>query len=489
MIMDQKSIPAEQSRMKRICKRLRRGSAVLVLLAISVGVVQAQVDRTRQPAAGPAPTASFPAYDEFTLDNGLRVFMVRDPRPLVTFRMMVAGGKGSDGDSPGVAEAAADLLTKGTVTRDAGAFAEEVDFLGGSIQATATDDAIDIRAAVLKSQAPRVLELFAEAVRSPAYSAEEVRKYKQEQIAGLRGQMAQAEWLADQAINRILYGDTPYGQVRSDKMIAMLTPESIMSYYKTYVVPGNAMLAVIGDYSVDELRTQLNAVFGDWATGSVPTSARPIFPERRGRRIVLIDRPSSVQSSVRIIGDGPVFSDPLRPKTTILNSILGGGSTGRLYMNLRETHGYTYGAYSGFDANRYGGHFVAAADVRSAVTDSAIIQIMNEIALMQTTEVSRREFDRTIQSAEGKFLLSVADPNITAQRILFTRQYEMPKDYYKDLLGVYRSTSPRELSELARRYLRVEDLSIVVVGKASEIKPQLEKFGTVEVWMADQLGG
>ena len=184
-----------------------------------------------------------------------------------------------------------------------------------------------------------------------------------------------------------------------------------------------------------------------------------------------------------------MFNDPQRPKTTILNTILGGGSTGRLYMNLRETHGYTYGAYSGFDANLYAGHFIASADVRNSVTDSAVTEMLREIEKIQKEDISRGELERTVQAAEGTFLLSVADPNVTAQRVLFTRQYGMPKDYYRNLLGVYRSASTGDLKDLARRYLRPEDLTIVVVGKASEVRPKLEKLGTVEVWTADQLGG
>lgn len=473
----------------RGARKLGTGMMLCGLLAAAAVPLRAQVDRTRQPAPAPAPKASFPAYEEFTLGNGLQVFLVRDPRPLVTFRMMVAGGLGTNGTMPGVAQAAAGLLTKGTARQSAEKFAEEIDFIGGSISASATEDAIEVNAGGLKSQAPRILELFAEAVRSPAYAAAEVEKYKQEQIAGLRAEMAQSEWLATQGVKRVLYGSTPYGQVLTDKAIAKLTPEAVSNYYKTYFVPGNAMVAVVGDYSVAELRKMMEAAFGDWPKGGRPVVARPAFPERKGRRIILIDRPSAVQSAVRIVGGGPVFNDPQRPKTTILNTILGGGSTGRLYMNLRETHGYTYGAYSGFDANLYAGHFIASADVRNSVTDSAVTEMLREIERIQKEDISRAELERTVQAAEGTFLLSVADPNVTAQRVLFTRQYGMPKDYYRNLLGVYRSASTGDLKDLARRYLRPEDLTIVVVGKASEVRPKLEKLGTVEVWTADQLGG
>lgn len=473
--------------MKNIARAAGFGCAVALLAA---GAAHAQVDRSKQPPVAPAPAASFPAYDEFTLGNGLQVFLVKDSRPLVTFRMMVRGGQSADGDVPMLGEAMADLMTHGTKKWGSDQFADEIDFIGGSIGITTSDDFFDLVASGLKSQSDRVLELFADAVKNPAYPADEVEKYKQEQITGLRAQMAQPAFLASQGVDRVLFGDTPYGRMPTDKSLAKLTPEMLRKHHDTYFVPGNAIMVVVGDYSVSDIRAKLESSFGNWAKGTVPAFATPSFPRRgSGMRIVVIDRPASVQSNIRVIGGGPLFNEPIRPKTTILANILGGGSTGRLYMNLRETHSYTYGSYGGFDANLHVGRFVATADVRNAVTDSALAEILHEIDRIRKEDVTKAELERTVQSTEGTFLLSVADPNITAQRVLFIRQYGLPKNYYNTLLGTYRSVTQKELKELAARYLAPENLSVVVVGKASEIKPKLERFGKVEVWSTDQLGG
>jgi len=472
------------SRMKNI---MGFTGALAILLA--AGAAHAQVDRTKQPPAAPAPAASFPAYEEFTLKNGLRVFFVRDSRPLVTFRMLVRGGRSVDGDLPGLGEAAADLLTQGTTKRSAEQYADEIDFIGGGVSASVSDDAIEVIGGGLRSQTEALLDLFADAVKNPAYPAEELDKYKQEQISGLQAQMAQPSWLVTQAVNRLLYGGSAYGQVRTAPAIMGLTREKIRNYHDTYFVPGNAVMAVVGDFTPKELRANLESKLGDWAPGAVPTLARPDFPERTGRRIILIDRPAAVQSNIRVVAGGPLFNDPIRPKTSILASILGGGSTARLYMNLRETHGYTYGSYSFFDANLYSGRFIAQAEVRNSVTDSALAEMLHEIERIQKENVPREELDRTVQAAEGTFLLSVAEPNITAQRVLFIQQYDLPKNYYNNLLDVYRSVTPTDVKELARRYLNPDNLAIVVVGRASEIQSGLERFGTVEVWKAEQFGG
>jgi predicted Zn-dependent peptidase len=465
-------------------KTIQRTAALL--LACSVLPAYAQIDRTKQPSADPTPAAVFPAYEQFTLSNGLPVFLVRDPRPIVTFRLLVHGGSSADGDLPGLADAAADLLTQGTATRSAAQFADEIDFLGGSISAGAAAEDITVIARGLKEYVPQLLDLYADAIKHPAYAAEEIDKYRQEQITNLQQAKASPEWLATSAINRVLYGQTAYGAVTTEKSIQRLTTDLVAKYYRTYFVPGNAMLAVVGDFTADELKSKLESTLGDWKKGAIPSLPHPKFPERKGRRIVLVDRPTAVQSAIRVLGKGPLFTDPLRPKTTILNTILGGGSTGRLYMNLRETHGYTYGAYSGFDANSYTGRFLAIADVRNAVTDSALTQMILEIEKIHEG-VSDSELRNTVQAAEGGFLMSVADPSVTAQRVLFINEYGLPKDYYQKLVGIYRATSRQDLVDLAKKYLTTDDMAIVVVGKASEIKPKLEKFGKVEVWDAGNL--
>lgn len=447
----------------------------------------AQVDRTKQPAPDPAPAVAFPPYETFTLKNGLRVFMVRDPRPLVTYRLLVRSGNAADGDITGLADAVADQLAKGTRTRTALQFAQEIDFIGGNVGASATPDAISVTAGGLRKHMAKIVELFADAVKSPTFPAEELEKYQQEAITNLKSQKARAEFLADGAVNKVLYGETPYGRMQSEDAYKKLSSEKLKAYHSTYFVPGNATLAFIGNLSKEELQAQLEAAFGDWNAGTVPALVTPQFPELKGRRIILVDRPTAVQSAIRVLGNGPLLRDPERPRTFILNSVLGGGTGlgNRLAMNLRETHAYTYTPYSTFDANYFKGHFVAAADVRNAVTDSALKEFYYEINRIQTERVPDDELRRNVQSAVGGFLMSIADPTTTAVRVQSIDFYGLPKDYYEKLASVYSSVTPDQIMSLAKRFLNSDNLTVVVVGKASEVKSKLEQFGTVELWNTD----
>lgn len=463
--------------------RAFNGFLLLAVFGLMTDVTVAQIDRTRQPEADPAPKASFPTFEQFTLKNGLKVFFVHDPRPVITFRLQVRGGSSTDGTTPGLSAAAAELLTKGTKSYSALDFARKIDFVGGSVGGGSSSDMVTVSASGLKKHVGTILELFAEAIKNPTYPADELGKYKQEQITALKANQADPGTISQNAVNRVLFGTTSYGLTATEESISGLTPAAIAAYHKAHFTPSNATLAVVGDFSVEQLKGILETAFGDWKKGSAVKISTPKFPQLKGRRIVLVDRPTSVQSSIRAVGRGPLYSTPERPKTTILNSILGGGGLGdRLTMNLRETHSYTYSPFSYFGANLHQGYWVAGADVRNEVTDSALKELIFEVDRIQRTDVTAEELHRHVQSSTGRFLMSIAEPNVTAERVQFIDFYGLPKDYYNRLPGIYASTTARDLRELAGKYLATDDLAIVIVGKASEIKPKLEAFGKVEVW-------
>jgi predicted Zn-dependent peptidase len=485
-MMKQKAI-ASRTMSHRLLRNFGAIVASTISLAFMSNTISAQVDRTRQPEPGPAPQAAFPHYEEFTLKNGLKVFLVHDDRPLVTFRLQVRGGVGGDGSLPGLSEAAADLLTKGTTSRPAQKFAEQIDFVGGSVNASTSQDAVSVGASGLKKHLKTILDLFADAVKHPAYAADEVAKYKTEQITNLKANKSEPGFLATSAVNKLLYGDTPFGATATEESINSLTPEKLKAYHDTYFLPNNSTLAVVGDFTKEELASTLEAAFGDWAGSRAPALAEPKFPQLSGRRIIIVDRPASVQSSIRVIAKGPSYRESDRPKTFILNSIFGGGTGlgNRLASNLRETHSYTYTPYSYFSSNMYTGNFLAVADVRNEVTDSALAEMIYEIERIQKESVPEDELKRNIQSSVGGFLMSIADPTTTAVRVQSIDFYGLPKDYYERLAGVYSGVTAQDVQSLAKKYINSEDIAVVVVGKASEIKPKLEKFGKVEVWNAE----
>gem|GEM_PF-510607 len=445
----------------------------------------AQIDRTRQPDAGPLPTAAFPPYEEFQLANGLKVFLVHDDRPSVTMRLLVRGGNGQDGNNLGTSDAVAELLTKGTRTRNADGFAEDADFIGARIGASTTADYLAVTATGLRRHFDVMLNLFAEAITQPTFNADELQKYVQEQTTGLKSARARVGFLADVAMNVVLFGrDNPYGAPPTEEMLQKLTPDMLRAYHAKFVVPANSTLAVVAGMTSAELKGKLEKAFSGWSGGAASPIPMPNFPARTGRRIVLVDRPNSVQSAIRVIGRGPKLDNPDFPKVQMMNSIFGAGAGlgNRLTMNLRETHAWTYSPGSAFDANLHTGWLEVQADVASNATDSAVGEILKEMDRMAKEPVAQDEFSRNQQSMIGTYLMSVASPDATANRVQSIEFYGRERDYFQKLVDRYNSTTPADIQRFANEYMPVDNVAIVVVGNAKELRSKLEQYGPVEVW-------
>ena len=459
--------------------------AILAYTTVMGYTLHAQgIDRTQRPAADPAPEISFPPFETFKLDNGLKVFLVHDPRPSVTMRLLVRGGNSVVDDQTGLGDAVADLMTKGVGEMSAQEFAEEIDFIGGSIGASASEDAISIRATGLKKHLNTIADLFATVVMKPTYPEDELEKYKAIQIDGLRASKKQSDFIAEYAVNKVLFGDAAFARMPTEESINEISRDDILAYHQKYVVPQNATLAVVGDLTVSEVKNLLNKRFEQWNKGQslppVPATGVKLGEDR----VVLVDRPTSVQSAIRIVGPGPDYTNQDRTRAFLLNSILGGGTGlgNRLAMNLRETHGWTYSPYSYFTANMFGGSFVAAADVSNNVTDSAIVQMIMEINRLASESVEEGELTLNIQSTVGGYLMSLASAERTASRVQSVDFYGLPTDYYEKLVEIYTTTTSDNILDIARKYFRQDDMAIVVVGKASEVQDMLTQFGPVTLW-------
>ena len=445
------------------------------------------INRSQRPEAGPPPEITFPPYETFTLKNGLKVFLVQDPRPSVTLRLLVRGGNALDNDMTGLADAVADLITNGAGSLSASEFADQIDFIGGNVGASASPDAISVVGSGLKKHFPEVLKLFGTAVMNPMYPEDEIAKYKALQISGLQASKKEADFLATYAVNKMLYGNSPLGHMPTEKSLSSISRDDIVRYHKTTFVPNNATLAVVGDLTPGELKKMLEDEFGAWKAGKDLPPPSPSMMNPKSGQVILVDRPTSVQSILRVVGPGPDYTDRDRTRAFLVNSVLGGGTGlgNRLAMNLRETHAYTYTPYSYFTANQFGGYFVAAADVRNEVTDSALVQLIYEVERMTREPITSDELDLNVKSAMGNYLMSLANPTTTAMRVQSIDFYKLPHDYYDKLVQIYSTTTTAHIQELAKKYFRKQDMNIVVVGKASEVKEKLEAFGEVQVWDED----
>ena len=470
---------------------LRPLPAVLALAA-AVSTLRADIDRTHPPKPGPEPAASFPDYQQRRLPNGLKVFIVESHKePTVTFRLLIKNGDASDpAGRSGIADATASLLNRGTAKRTAVEFAEETDFIGASVEAGSGPDAVELTASGLTKDLPKLLDLFSDAALHPTFPEEELAKQKTQTLSGLAESKQRPGTLASRLRGKLVYGsDNPYGAYPTEESVSGIGREDVVKFHAQNFSPDNATLAVVGDVKPDEVMAAAARAFDGWkvaASDAARDPSHPTFPEPpKGVTVNLVDRPGSVQSSILVCRRGVTRNSPDVPELGVLNAILGGGASGRLFQNLREQHGYTYGSSSGFTLNRYGGLFSASAEVRNAVTLPAVQEIFNEIKRIDADPVPEAELDRQRRYLAGSYLLSLESPVRTAQRVQEIDLYKLPADYYKTYASRVGKATAEEIKTLADKYLGGDGWTVVVVGEAKEVKEQLGKLGPVIVYNTD----
>ena len=418
-----------------------------------------KVDRTKPPAAEPLPQIAFPVPVTETLENGLRVFVLHSSRkPTVTFRLLVKGGGSLDGSTPGLAELTANLLNKGTEELSASEFAKKTDFIGASVEAGAGDDYVAINATGLSNYSGELLRFLRDVALRPAFRQAELAQQKQNLISNLVQKKSSPEDLSERLRDRLLFGSHPYGAFATPESVQALTRDQLVRFHDTYFVPSNATLVVVGDIDPAAILDSVKTVLGEWKPGKVPAAAAgtgfPAFPKIEGVSIHLVDRPGSVQSNIVVAAPGVARNNPDVPELAVVNSILGGGFSGRLFANLREKHGFTYGAYSSFSLRRLGGAFSATAEVRNAVTGPAITEILNELTRISAEPIPEPEVKLQRQYLAGNFLLSLENDERTAERVQETELYGLPADFYKTYAKRLVAVTPEKASELAKTWSR-----------------------------------
>ncbi len=451
-----------------------------VLASGSWSLLPAAVDRSKKPGPGPAPAASFPDYAEKTLPNGLKVFVIEDDRkPTVTFRLIIKGGALHDGKKTGLSAFTATLLNRGTSTRDAATFAQETDAIGVKVEASSGADAISVSAGGLTKYTDKILEFLTDVLLHPAFPEEQLEKVRKQALSKLASEKQEADALAGKLAGKAVFGEHSYGDYNTEESLKAIRREDLVSYHATWFAPNNATLAVVGDVKAADILPVVEKAFTDWKQREIPADATGAPPEMRGLTIHLVDRPGSVQSNIVVAQPGPAKNVSDLPELNVLNGTLGGGFSGRLFQNLREKHGWTYGAYSAFGPNKHGGVFTASAETRNAVTAPAIREILAEMKRLREEPVPPAELELQRQYNVGNYLLSLESAGRIATRVQDIDLYGMAPDFYKTYASRMAAATPQKVQELAKKYLSVEDTAIIVVGEAKEVRPELEKLGKV----------
>jgi zinc protease len=420
------------------------------------------------------------------LANGLTVVLLEDHKlPTVAFTMWIRPGQlGDPKDLPGLASFTAAMLREGTEHRTSEKVAAEVDSLGASLDATSGFGAsyTSVTASGLVSNASQILDLMSDVVLHPAFGAGELAKYKQRAQAGLEASLANPVFLAQRTFRRALYGDAPMSVTSPTKeSIEKVTPGDLKRFHDQHYSPGNAFLGVIGDAKTNDMRALVEKYFGTWLGAAEPQLALAPTATPEPAQIMLVDRPGSVQTYI-IGGDRAVSrTDPDYYGLVVMNQILGGGPQARLFLDLREEHGYTYGAYSNFNAEVYPGDWFARAPVRTPVTDGSMERLVYEFRHINDDAVPEGELDDAHRAIIGAFALSLEDQRELLNDWLTVERFGLPMDYwdkYPDHIAAIDSAAVRAA---AKKFVDLKHMQWVAVGDAKQIKDVLAKYGAVTV--------
>jgi zinc protease len=431
-----------------------------------------------------------PHPKEVQLPNGLTVLVLEQHKlPTVSFTLWIKSGSLSDPkEIPGLASFTADLLRDGTGKRTASQIAAELDEIGAGFNAGAGfgSNITGINASGLTDSADKLMELMSDIVLNPSFPADELEKYVRREKTGLIQMRTNPGFLARERFNRAVYGDFPAAILAPTvDSLQKITPDVLKEFHQKYYAPNNAIMGVAGDITVEQATALAKKYFGQWKNHAVPGAPATNVASVGAARIFLVDRPGSVQSNILAGGLSLRRSDPDEIPLEVANRVLGGGSAARLFMNLREEKGYTYGAYSRVSSNIYPGTFAANTEVRNPVTDGSLHELMYEFKRLRDEKVPQAELDDAKRSIVSSFALSLENPANVIVRWMDVKYYGLPADYWDHYSDEIAKVNADTVQRMAKKYIDLDHLQIVVVGDAKDVREAVSKYGAVQVFDAE----
>lgn len=437
-------------------------------------------DRSNAPEPAPAKKIEIGSYDSFTLPNGLEVFVVEDKESArVSFQLsLLKNGPIMEGEMAGIGGITAELLENGTKKRSATDIEDEVDYIGADL--VSYDGGVF--GSSLKKYQDVMLEIMSDVLLNPSFPEDKLSKIKKRNISNLLANIDDPNVISGKVVRDANYSaGHAYGEQTTPTTLSNIDRKSCIDHYKKYYKPNAGYLVMVGNISVEEAKEAANKYFASWAKGEVTKNTDVGPGEVPGQsRVLLVDRPQSEQSVINITY--PV--NDLKPGTdeavvaSVMNTVLGGGNA-RLFNNLREDKGYTYGAYSSLRSDEFVGSFSASASVRNEVTSEAIQEFLNEMARIRDEKVPQEELDFTINKVSGSFARSLESPQTVANFAINTARYDLPDDYYQMYLQKLKDITPEDIQSSAKKYINPDNANIVIVGKGDDISEGVSQFGEV----------
>jgi zinc protease len=451
---------------------------------LNTNVPQTETFRRHHPAPLKSRALKIPAAVETRLANGLRIAIVRDLRlPMVSFRLAFRGGDSSDpGELPGLSDMMAHLLTEGTENRTSLQIAEEVERLGATLSVSSASDFAAIAASSLAVYADEILDLIVEVTLQPSFPQNEIDLARENTKQMLIQQRAQPNFLASERVAKVMFGQHPYARISpTPESLDAMTRETFTDFHRKSFAPDKAVLLIVGDVEPDATAKKIEKLFGAW-TG-VPSSGRAFAapPARSARVLYVIDRPGSAQSNIVIANAGITrTSDDYFPML-LMHTILGANASSRLFMNLREEKGYTYGAYSSLDARRLAGTFRATSEVRTPVTGASLHEFFFELNRIRAERVPDEEVRNAKSYLTGVFPIRIETQDGLIDQLTSVKMFDLPDDYLHTYRERVSAVTAEDVQRVAQQHVTPDRAAVVIVGDAAEIKEQIKDYAdTIE---------
>lgn len=469
------------------------GIILLMAAMTSSTLFGGDIDRTQRPKPMPTPQIQLPEIQKGALKNGLPVWLVEMHKlPTVAFNLVLQAGSDQDpAGLAGVASMTANVIDGGTKTRDAMGIAAALEEIGANVNANAMQDGSFLTLNTLTKNLDKALAIYADVLTNATFPAKEFERLRKQRIVALKAAKDAAANIATNAFGYILYGEGhPYSVPTggTETSLPNVKREDLVAFYEKFYRPNNGTLIVVGDVTMDQILPKLEAALADWKPGESNLVPLPETKPVEKMRVYLVDKPGAPQSEIRIGCPALSRSTPDFFAVNLMNRMLGGQFTSRINLNLREKHGYTYGARSVFTFLKGPGPFIASSGVVTEKTDSSVIEFLHELNLMHDKGMTADELDYSRKGTQGGFLLNFETPSQIAGALQNILLYKLPEDYYRNYLVNIDNVTLDDVNNVAKKYLDTHGMDILVCGDLATIKAGIEKLNLGEIIICDVNG-
>jgi len=456
--------------------KMNKITGILLCVAIAMTATAQKIDRSKPPKPGPAPVIKFADPAIFTLPNGLTVLVVENHKlPRVSAKFNIDMGPVLEGKKAGVMELMGAMLAEGTKTMPKAKFDEAIDLLGADLNLYSSGGSVS----ALTRYFNQAFLLMADAIKQPSFPQESFDKLKTQAITGLKASEKSAAAISARVVDALSYGkQTALGEFETEQSIKDLTLEDIKQAYKNYITPSRSYLTFVGDITPAKAKELAVQAYAKWSGKKLSLPEIKNVDNVPNTEINLIDLPTAVQGEISVTNliNNPL-SNPDYHALVLANQILGGGPESKLFMNLREKHGFTYGSGSNTGSGRFQTQFKGRAQVRSEKVDSAISEMLIEIENMRNGKITEEELAVAKAKYNGSFALGMEDPNTTATYASNILINKLPKDFYRTFLQKINSVTIADIERVSKKYFNRDNSRIVIVGNSEKILPNLTRLG------------